>query len=75
MRLPEAKQYVADKLEVGVIDLTDSTIMRELRDELDIGVVTGVPGARKGIEAKRNRRPARRRDQLRQAAVADAGGT
>ncbi len=26
--------------------------MRELRRELDIGVVTGVPGAAKGIEAK-----------------------
>jgi dimethylamine--corrinoid protein Co-methyltransferase len=52
MRLPEAKRYVADKLHVGLLDLTDSTVMRELRRELDIGVVTGVPGAAKGIEAK-----------------------
>ena len=54
MRLPEAKKYVADKLKVGVADLADSTVMRGLRQELDIGVITAVPGARKGIEAKRN---------------------
>ena len=54
MRLPEAKKYVADKLHVGVDDLADSTVMRSLRQELDIGVITAVPGARKGIEAKRN---------------------
>lgn len=52
MRLPQAKRYVADKLGVSVIDLTDSTLMRELRAELDIGIVTGVPGAAKGIAAK-----------------------
>jgi dimethylamine--corrinoid protein Co-methyltransferase len=52
MRLPQAKRYVADKLGLGVADLTDSTIMRELREELDIGVATGVPLAAKGIEAK-----------------------
>jgi dimethylamine--corrinoid protein Co-methyltransferase len=54
MRLPEAKKYVADKLKVGVDDLADSTVMRGLREELDIGVITAVPGARRGIEAKRN---------------------
>jgi len=54
MRLPEAKKYVADRLKVGVEDLGDSTVMRGLRQELDIGVITAVPGARRGIEAKRN---------------------
>jgi dimethylamine---corrinoid protein Co-methyltransferase len=54
MRLPEAKKYVAEKLKVGVEDLADSTVMRGLRQELDIGVITAVPGARRGIEAKRN---------------------
>jgi hypothetical protein len=54
MRLPEAKKYVADKLHVGLDDLADSTVMRGLRQELDIGVITAVPGARRGIEAKRN---------------------
>ena len=54
MRLPEAKRYVADKLHVSVDDLADSTVMRGLRQELDIGVITAVPGCRRGIEAKRN---------------------
>lgn len=52
MRLTQAKRYVADRLGVGILDLADSTIMRELRAELDIGVVTGLPGAAKGIAAK-----------------------
>ena len=52
MRLKEAKQYVADKLGVSVFDLSDSTTMRTVREELDIGVVTAVPGLAKGLEAK-----------------------
>lgn len=52
MRLTEAKAYVAEKLGVSVFDLTDSTIMRTVREELDIGVVTAVPGIAKGLEAK-----------------------
>jgi dimethylamine--corrinoid protein Co-methyltransferase len=52
MRLPEAKQYVADKLGVSVFDLSDSTLMRTVREDLDIGVVTAVPGLAKGLEAK-----------------------
>jgi dimethylamine--corrinoid protein Co-methyltransferase len=52
MRLPEAKRYVADKLGVSTKELSDSTVMRQLREELDVGVITGVPGAAKGIEAK-----------------------
>jgi hypothetical protein len=52
MRLPEAKEYVAQKLGVSAIDLSDEVVMRELREDLDIGVVTSVPGAAKGLEAK-----------------------
>ena len=52
MRLPEAKQYVADKLGVSTCELSDSTTMRTLREDLDIGVVTAVPGLAKGLEAK-----------------------
>ena len=52
MRLTEAKAYVADRLGVSVFDLSDSTLMRTLREELDIGLVTAVPGAAKGLEAK-----------------------
>lgn len=54
MRLAEAKEFVAGKLGISVMDLCDSPVMRRLREELDIGVITAVPGARKGIEAKRN---------------------
>ena len=52
MRLDEAKRYVAGKLGVSVADLCDSTVMRRLREELDIGVITAVAGAAKGLEAK-----------------------
>ena len=52
MRLDEAKQHVADKLGVSVMDLCDSTVMRRLREELGIGVITAVAGAAKGLEAK-----------------------
>jgi dimethylamine--corrinoid protein Co-methyltransferase len=52
MRLDEAKLYVADKLHISAYDLCDSTVMRRLREELDIGVITAVAGAAKGLEAK-----------------------
>jgi hypothetical protein len=52
MRLNDAKRYVADKLHCSLLDLTDSTVMRALREDLDIGVVTAVPGIAKGLEAK-----------------------
>ena len=52
MRLPEAKAYVATKLGIGVGELADEVTMRELREDLDIGVITSVPGAAKGLAAK-----------------------
>jgi len=52
MRLTEAKEYVAGKLGVDAFDLSNSTLMRTLREELDIGVVTAVPGVAKGLAAK-----------------------
>jgi dimethylamine--corrinoid protein Co-methyltransferase len=53
MRLPQAKEYVAGKLGVSVSDLSDEVIMRELREELDIGTVfMGYGAASRGIEAK-----------------------
>jgi dimethylamine--corrinoid protein Co-methyltransferase len=51
MRIDEAKAYVASKLKIGVMDLTDPVIMTELRQELGLGTVT-LPGGVKGIEAK-----------------------
>ena len=52
MRLAEAKQYVAEKLKVEPINLSNECLMRELRNDLGIGTVTSVPGSPKGIEAK-----------------------
>lgn len=52
MRLPEAKSYVAGKLGVSVQDLSNEQVMREVREELDIGIITSVPGSAKGMEAK-----------------------
>ncbi len=52
MRIAEAKQYVAKKLKVAPMDLVDERVMREVRKDLDIGTVTSLPGAAKGMEAK-----------------------
>lgn len=55
MRLNEAKKYVADKLGVSLLDLTDEVIMRERREELDIGTIfMGYGAGSRGIEAKAN---------------------
>ena len=54
MRIGEAKEYVAKKLGVETMNLSDEHVMRELREELDIGVITSVAGAAKGIAAKMN---------------------
>ena len=52
MRIDEAQAHVANKLKIGVADLTDPVIMTELRQELGLGTVTPLPGGVKGIEAK-----------------------
>ena len=52
MKIQQAKAYVADKLGVSVPDLTDPVIMTEVRDDLQIGAMTPLPGCAKGIEAK-----------------------
>jgi len=54
MRVKDAKAYVAKKLGIDVLDIADEFVMRDLREELGIGVVTGVPGAPRGIAAKMN---------------------
>jgi len=54
MRVKDAKAYVSKKLGVDTLDLADEFVMRDLREELGIGVVTGVPGAPRGIAAKMN---------------------
>jgi len=54
MKIKEAKEYVASKLKVSVSDLSDSVVMSEVRDDLDIGMVSTslFPGSAKGIDAK-----------------------
>ncbi len=52
MRIAEAKSYVAGKLGIDVIQLTDEEIMRQVREDLDIGIITSVAGSAKGIAAK-----------------------
>jgi len=52
MKLPEAKQYVAERLGVSILELTDEDVMYPLREELGIGVVTAKAGGPKGIMAK-----------------------
>ncbi|KGK98153.1 dimethylamine methyltransferase [Methanococcoides methylutens] len=54
MRINEAKDFVSKKLGVENADLSDEYVMREIREELDIGVITSVPGCAKGIAAKMN---------------------
>ena len=52
MRLREAKAYVARILGVTTVELGDCSVMREIREELDIGYPMPPDGAAKGIEAK-----------------------
>ena len=54
MKIAEAKEYVAKKLGVSSIDLADEYVMKDLREELGLGVVTAIPGVPKGIAAKLN---------------------
>ncbi len=54
MKVGKAKEYVAKKLGLSTLDIADEHIMRDLREELKIGVVTGLPGAPRGIAAKMN---------------------
>ena len=52
MKIAEAKQFVADKLGIDCSELTDEEKMRQLREELGIGVIISVAGSPKGIRAK-----------------------
>lgn len=54
MKLQDAKEYVAGKLGVDLFDLSDSNVMKELREQLDIGTVLDRANASFGMEAKFN---------------------
>jgi dimethylamine---corrinoid protein Co-methyltransferase len=53
MRINEAKAYVAEKLGIDVIDLTNEDVMRNLREDLGIGTIVSIAGSPKGIRAKK----------------------
>ena len=52
MKIHEAKHYVAGKLVIDVLDLTDEEVMRPIREDLGIGTATSIAGSPKGIRAK-----------------------
>jgi dimethylamine--corrinoid protein Co-methyltransferase len=52
MKIDAAKQYVAEKLGVGIADLVNEEAMRPLREDLGIGIITSVAGSPKGMRAK-----------------------
>ncbi len=52
MKLAEAKQYVAEKLKVDVPNLINEEFIRQLREDLGIGLITSVAGSPKGMRAK-----------------------
>lgn len=54
MKLAAAKEYVADKLGVSVLDLSNELVMKDVREKLDIGTINAVPGMAKGLKAKAN---------------------
>jgi dimethylamine--corrinoid protein Co-methyltransferase len=53
MKINEAKAYVAEKLGVEQIDLTNEEVMRQVREDLGLGTVVSVAGSPKGIRAKK----------------------
>ena len=52
MKINEAKAYVADKLKVGIKDLADCAVMKDLREELNIGTTQSRPNTGVGIQTK-----------------------
>jgi len=52
MKIGAAKQYVAKKLGIEILDLTNEEVMRRLREDLGIGLITSLAGSPKGIRAK-----------------------
>lgn len=52
MKINDAKKYVAGKLGIEVIDLSNEDVMARKREELDIGTICAEPDGAKGIVAK-----------------------
>jgi dimethylamine--corrinoid protein Co-methyltransferase len=54
LRINEAKKYVADKLKLGVDELSDPVIMSEVRTDLGFGIMMPLGTTPKGLECKFN---------------------
>ncbi len=52
MKIKEAKEYVANKLSLSVAEIADPVIMTEVRQDLNLGVISPQAGDALGIEAK-----------------------
>jgi len=52
MKTVEAKAFVANKLGISTDELTDAVIMRELREDFNLGTIRSFGGFPKGIEVK-----------------------
>jgi dimethylamine--corrinoid protein Co-methyltransferase len=52
MKIAEAKKYVAKKMGVDITGLIDEEVMRQIREDLGIGIITSIAGSPKGIRAK-----------------------
>jgi dimethylamine--corrinoid protein Co-methyltransferase len=52
MRIHEAKEYVAEKLGVTVMDLHDSIVMEDVRERLHLGSHRPLTGEAQGNEVK-----------------------
>jgi len=52
MKITEAKEYVARKLGINVMDLTDEEVMHEVRQDLDIATLPMIAGSASGMVAK-----------------------
>ena len=52
MKITEAKKYVARKLGIDVVLLTDEEVMHQIRQDLDIGTLPLIADGASGIVAK-----------------------
>ena len=52
MKITEAKEYVARKLGINVMDLTDVEVMHEIRQNLDIATLPMIADSASGMVAK-----------------------
>ena len=54
MNIDQAKEYVPKKLGLDVESIANVQVMREVREELGLGLVTSMPSCARGMEAKMN---------------------